>query len=207
MSDGNDEFDDFFKMVKKYLGINADIFDVDFLFLPEPILDKEINPNTKKEKGFKVRYHFESGMDKPEVSIEGDFDQNKLQEYFKTLNLSKYPNFRQFTKKNKKKEFNAKELRIESIKDYGNINSIEPYSDINEYEDFIEIIMEVPGVEGGHFLLSLSEDGRNLKISAESQRRKFLKTIELPIKCTMEKYNLKINNGIATLKLYKLKSK
>ncbi|MFX1494113.1 MAG: Hsp20/alpha crystallin family protein [Promethearchaeota archaeon] len=205
MSDDYDDIDDFFERIKENFGLNWDKFDVDFLFLPGPSLDQTKSPKNKKGKGFKVTYHFEPGMDKPEIRIEGDFDQSKLQDYLKKLNLSKYSNFQQLPKTTKVKEINAIELQIEPTKNYDKIKIIEPYSELNEYEDFIEIILEVPGVEKGHFLLSLTEDGRNLKISAESQIRKFVKMIKLPFKCTMDDYSLDINNGIAILNLNKIK--
>ncbi|MFW9946691.1 MAG: Hsp20/alpha crystallin family protein [Candidatus Odinarchaeota archaeon] len=205
MSDDYDDIDDFFERIKENFGLNWDKFDVDFLFLPGSSLDQTKSPKNKKGKGFKVTYHFEPGMDKPEIRIEGDFDQSKLQDYLKRLNLSKYSNFQQLPKTTKVKEINAIELQIEPTKNYDKIKIIEPYSELNEYEDFIEIILEVPGVEKGHFLLSLTEDGRNLKISAESQIRKFVKMIKLPFKCTMDDYSLDINNGIAILKLNKIK--
>ncbi|MFX1587495.1 MAG: Hsp20/alpha crystallin family protein [Promethearchaeota archaeon] len=205
MSDDYDDIDDFFEKIKENFGLNWDNFDVDFFFLPGPSLNQTKNPKDKKGKAFKVTYHFEPGMDKPEVRIEGDFDQNKLQDYLKRLNISKYSNFRQLPKKAKVKEINAEELQIEPTKNYNKIKILEPYSELIDYEDFIEIVIEVPGVEKGHFLLSLSEEGRNLKISAESQIRRFVKEIKLPFKCTMDNYSLDINNGIAILKLNKIK--
>jgi HSP20 family molecular chaperone IbpA len=205
MSEDYDDIDDFFEKIKENFGLNWDKFDVDFFFLPGPRFDQTKNPKNKKGKGFKVTYHFEPGMDKPEIKIEGDFDQNKLQDYLKRLNVSKYSNFHQLPETAKVKEFNAKELQIDPTKNYNKTKIIEPYSELNEYKDFIEIVIEVPGVEKGHFLLSLSEDRRNLKISAESQIRRFVKEINLPFKCTMDDYSLDINNGIAILKLNKKK--
>jgi HSP20 family molecular chaperone IbpA len=205
MSDDYDDIDDFFERIKENFGLNWEKFDVDFFFLPGPSLDQIKNPKNKKGKSFKVTYHFEPGMDKPEIRIEGDFDQNKLQDYLKRLDLSKSSNFHQLPKKAKVKEINAKELQIEPTKNYNKIKIIEPYSELNEYEDFIEIVIELPGVEKGHFLLSLSEDKRNLKISAESQIRRFVKEIKLPFTCTMDDYSFDINNGIAILKLNKIK--
>jgi len=200
MSDDYDEYDDLFEMIKKYLGVNTDMFDVDFLFLPEPSSD----PKSKKGTGFKVTYHFEAGMDKPEVRIEGDFDEKKLQEYLKRINYSNYPNFKGISQKVNKKEIDVKDLQLGSVNPDNKFKSIEPFSEVIECTDHIKIILEAPGVEKGHFLLSLSEDGRNLKINAESQFRKFLKKIKLPLKCTLDNYNLEIKNGIITLRLNKL---
>ncbi|MFW9773247.1 MAG: Hsp20/alpha crystallin family protein [Candidatus Heimdallarchaeota archaeon] len=202
MTNDDDEYDDFFKMIKKYLGINSDMFDVDFLFLPEPTSD----PKNKNSTGFKVTYHFEAGMDKPEVRIEGDFDERKLQDYLKRINYSKYPNFKHLTNQIKKKQIDVKELRLDSAKSADDLSSIEPFSELIECPDHFKIIIEAPGVEKGHFLLSLSEDGKSLNINAESEFRRFLKNIKLPLKCTLENYKLAMKNGIITLKLNKLDS-
>jgi len=74
----SDEFDDdyydFLERIKKLLKIDKGVFDVDFLFLPESNFDPNLNRQNKKIEGFKVTYHFESGMEKPEIKIEGDFD-------------------------------------------------------------------------------------------------------------------------------------
>ena len=70
----SDEFDDdyneFLERFKKFLNIDSDKFDVDFLFLPEPNFDPNNNLKDENVKGFKVTYHFESGMDKPEIRID-----------------------------------------------------------------------------------------------------------------------------------------
>ncbi|MFX1499096.1 MAG: Hsp20/alpha crystallin family protein [Promethearchaeota archaeon] len=203
MTDDHDDYDDFFEQIKKYLGTNLDMFDVDFLFLPEPTSD----PKSKKAKGFKVTYHFEAGMDKPEVRIEGDFDESKLQDYLKRINFSKnsnYPRFQRSAKQTKRKEIDVKELSLDSSKGEGNLKFIEPFSELTECTDHYKIVIEAPGVEKGHFLLSLSEDGKNLNINAESQFRKFLKNIKLPLKCTLDNYKLEMKNGIISLRINKL---
>ncbi|MFX0031787.1 MAG: Hsp20/alpha crystallin family protein [Candidatus Hodarchaeota archaeon] len=198
MSDDYDEYDDFFEIIKKYLGINTDMFDVDFLFLPEIGSD----PQSKEGAGFKVTYHFEAGMDRPEVRIEGDFDEKKLQDYFERINYSNYPNFKVISQKINKKEIDVKELQLDSVDNKS--KAIEPFTEIIECTDHIKIIIEAPGVDKSQLLLSLSEDGRSLRINAKSQFRKFLKTIHLPFKCSLDNYNLEIKNGIITLKLNKL---
>ena len=51
----SDEFDDdyneFLERIKKYLNIDSDIFDVDFLFLPEPNFDPNLNLKDENTKG------------------------------------------------------------------------------------------------------------------------------------------------------------
>ena len=102
------------------------------------------------------------------------------------------------------RELDAKKLQIEPGLIPTNIKTVEPYSDLAEYDDRIEIVVETPGVEKGHFLLSLDEDGRKLRINAESQIRRFQKLIKLPFKCTMDNYSFEVNNGIAIIKLNKI---
>ena len=87
----DDDYTDFLERIKKYLNLGEGAFDVDFLFLPEPNFDPKTSRNDDKFKGFKVTYHYESGMDKPEIRVEGNFDEKKLQEYFKKFNLTQHP--------------------------------------------------------------------------------------------------------------------
>ena len=63
----------------------------------------------------------------------------------------------------------------------------------------MEIILEVPGVEKGHVILSLSNDGRKLKINAQNPIRNFEKEINLPFKSSLEGHVMDINNGIASI--------
>ena len=85
----SDEFDDdyneFLERIKKYLNLDQGSFDVDFLFLPEPNFDPRTNRNNDKFKGFKVTYHYESGMDKPEIKVEGNFDKKKVSGIFQEI--------------------------------------------------------------------------------------------------------------------------
>jgi len=63
----------------------------------------------------------------------------------------------------------------------------------------VEIILEVPGVEKGHVILSLSNDGRKLKIIAKNSNRNFEKEIKLPFKSSLDGHIMDINNGIASI--------
>ncbi|MFX0058895.1 MAG: hypothetical protein ACFE8J_11405 [Candidatus Heimdallarchaeota archaeon] len=201
MSDDYDEYDDFFEKIKEFFKLNADMFDIDLLFLPESSLDPNQSLKNKNIKGFKVSYHFEPGMDKPDIKIEGDIDKNKLQDYLKNLNIS---NFKRFGKlANKRKIIDLNNVKLDSAEINKHSNLVEPFTELNIIEDDIEIIMELPGIEKGHVILSLSEDGRELKVSAESDIRRYLKEINLPFQSSMENYKLEVNNGIATIILRK----
>lgn len=203
----SDEFDDdyneFLERIKRYLNIDSDIFDVDFLFLPEPNFDPNTTLRDENVKGFKVTYHFEPGMDKPEIRIEGNFDEKKLQDYFKRLNISNFPQFRQLGQSGKKQAIDVGTLSLQPNIKHEKSEVKEPYYEINFHEDFANIIMEVPGVEKGHILLSLSEDGRNLKVSTEINFVDFEKKIRLPFESTMEDHVLEVNNGIVCITIRK----
>jgi HSP20 family molecular chaperone IbpA len=82
--------------------------------------------------------------------------------------------------------------------------NFEPYLETNKFEDHIEIVIETPGVEQGSVIMSLSEDGRNLRISIETQFKKFEREIQLPYVSSMEGHTLDINNGIVSIQILKL---
>ncbi|MHA1670454.1 MAG: hypothetical protein ACTSV5_07720 [Promethearchaeota archaeon] len=198
----NDDYDDFYedliKKFKKYFKLDPNLSDVDFLFLPEPInnFDSQ-NPNIK---GFKISYHFESGMDKPEIRIEGDIDKEEMSEYLKGIKMPQNPRFKFMRKsQNQRKEIDARTLSLEPYYEEEKINSLEPYSEVHYLDDGVEIILEVPGVEKGHVILSLSNDGRKLKINAKNSIRNFEKEIKLPFKSSLDGHIMNINNGIASI--------
>jgi len=195
----DDDYTDFLERIKKYFKLNEGAFDVDFLFLPEPNFDPKPNRNDDKIKGFKVTYHFESGMNKPEIKVEGNFDEKKIQEYFKTFNRSSYP---QIKRLNPSRDNNVIDISTLSLQpNFEKEDSIteDPYFEKNFHEDSAEIIIEAPGIEKGHILLSLSEDGRILKVSIEINFINFEREILLPFESTMDDYILEVNNGIVTI--------
>jgi len=204
--DDNDDFDDFFEEIKKYLSLNADMFDMDFIFLPESSLDPNLTPHDKNVKGFKVTYHFEPGMDKPEIRIEGDFDQKKIQDYLNKINVPNNSRLKKLKKSKNQNVIDATNLIIDPL-GQGNTSDIkEPFSEVCDFDNYMEIIIELPGIEKGHVILSLGEDEKTLKISADNGIRRYLKQIQLPFNTSMNKYKLEINNGIATIIMRKKNS-
>jgi len=205
----SDEFDDdyneFLDRIKKFLNIDSDVFDVDFLFLPAPNFDPNKDPNDENIKGFKVTYHFEEGMDKPEIRIEGDFDEKKLQDYFKRFNTSNYPQFKQLGQSRKKQAIDVGTLSLQPNIRHKKSNLKDLYYEISVHEDLIDVILEAPGIEKGHILLSLNEEGRILKVSLEINFVNIEKEIELPFKSTMDDYVLDVNNGIVSIIMKKKK--
>jgi HSP20 family molecular chaperone IbpA len=203
ISDDYDEYDEFFDKIRKFLKFNTDMIDIDFLFLPESSLDPNQNLRNKDTRGFKVSYHFEPGMDKPEIKIEGDLDKNKLQDYFKNLKPTNFSKIGKLPKSTRKKIIDINNFSLDSPENNEDSNLIEPFTELSVIGDNIEIIMELPGIEKGHVILSLNKDGKTLKVSAESDMRKYLKNIKLPFESSMENYKLEVNNGIATIILKK----
>ena len=205
----NDEFDDeyrdFLEKFKKYFKIDSDIFDIDFLFMPEPMKDPNLDPSKSNMKGFRVSYHFEKGMDEPEIRIEGDIDEDKVMDYLNRMNAKNFSNFKRINKSVVKKELDFGKLSLEPCDDEEEC-SIEPYTEINEFEDCIQILLEVPGVEKGHIVLSLNQDGKKLKIHAKNSMRSFEKGVKLPFKSSLNDHKLEVNNGIATIIFKKRKN-
>ena len=200
----DDDYYDFLERIKKIFKINEGVFDVDFLFLPESNFNPNLNFQNKKVEGFKVTYHFESGMEKPEIKIEGDFDEKKLQEYFKKLNLSSYPQFKTLRKSGKKQEMNVGTLSLKPDFEREELLEKEPYYELNVHDDYAEIVIELPGIEKGHIILSLSEDGRKLKILTKSNFHNFEKEVQLPFESTIKEHVVEINNGIVSIIMQKI---
>jgi HSP20 family protein len=198
----SDDIDDIFDEIKKHFKFNSDIFDLDFFFFPESNLNNELNPESRK-KAFKVSYHYESGMDKPDIKIEGDFDEKKLQEYLKKHNIEPDPRFDNLFKSQLNKDIDAGELTLEPMSTKKDSKVIEPYTEINDFDDFIEIILEVPGIEKDDISLGCNEKDKKLTISAQSQKRDYFKHISIPSNCLMDDYTLEVQNGIAILKFKK----
>ncbi|TFG18033.1 MAG: hypothetical protein EU531_01505 [Promethearchaeota archaeon] len=198
-----DEYDDFIEKIKKMLNIDSDRFDIDLFFMPEKNMKFPINQDKENMKGFKISYHFNKGMDKPEIRFEGDIDKEKLQEYLKNIDISRYPQFKDLIEKRQPNVIDAKELYLEPCIGKDETCIIEPFSEMNTTDDRVEILIEMPGIEKGHILISALEDGNKVKISAENESRKFLKTFDLPYKVKVGDYTMDVNNGITTIKFLK----
>ncbi len=204
MSDEYDnDYNDFLKRIKKYLNLNQGAFDVDFLFLPEPNFNPRTNRNDDKFKGFKVTYNFESGMDKPEIKVEGNFDEKKLQNYFKKMNLSKHSQFKRLNPSMDRQTIDVSTLSLQPNYERGDRLAKDPYFEKIFYKDSAEIIIEAPGIEKGHILLSLTEDGRTLRVSIEINFNNIEREILLPFESTMDDHILEFNNGIVTIIIHK----
>ncbi len=199
----HDEYNEFLERIKKYLNLDQGAFDVDFLFLPEPNFNPKANRNKDKFKAFKVTYHFESGMDKPEIRVEGNFDEKKLQEYFKKFNISNNSQFKRLRPSRERQAVDVGTLSLQPNYEHEEVLRQEPYFEKIFHENSAELIIEAPGIEKGHILLSLSEDGRTLRVSIEINFNNIKREVVLPFESTMDDHILDVNNGIITILMLK----
>lgn len=203
----SDDFDDIVDRIKKFFNFKSDVFDIDFLVFPESAEDLNLKFGDENVDGFKVSYHFESGMEKPEIKIEGDFDERKLHEYLKKFKLDqdsyingKFPDVINDS-------VDAGMLSLDSINGdnflavEGPSYVFEPETEINDFDYFTEIILEVPGVEENDIHLELDDNGTRLTFFAQNEKQKYKKVIHLPFKASEDSYSLKVNNGLAILKV------
>lgn len=205
MSDKFDEDDnEFFNHIKKFLRIDPDKFDFDIIFLPESELHNVHDLNDENFKAFKVNYHFEKGMDKPKINIEGDIDNEKLRKYFRNLNINNYPQFKPFIRKGKKKYLKNGSITLQPREEF-KLENKDLYYELKSTSTGLEIILEAPGVEKGHVILSLSENKKDLKIIIKNMFKEFEKVINLPFESTLKNHNLEVNNGIITIQIKKKK--
>jgi len=199
-----DDFEDFIDRIKKYFKLDSDMFDVDFLFVPESEMNLKRNPNDDKVKGFKISYHFESGMDKPEIKIEGNLEDKNIRDYLKNVDLSKAPKLHDLYNSQSKKEIDASKLSLESsLKKEGDVGPyvLEPYVEICENERFCEILIEIPGMDKDNINIRIEDKGRKLIFTAENEKRKYMKSVNLPFKSSETECEIEVNNGIAIIKV------
>jgi len=193
------EFDDFIDKIKKYFKLDSNLFDLDFLFIPESENSLDMNPKDSKIKAFKISYHFESGMEKPEIRIEGDIDEKKIQEYLESIDISQDPTLKKDLKSSSIKEIDASKLSLEASELYENLSILEPHTEINDYKDYTEIVLEIPGMSEGDVIIAFSEGGSTLIFNAENESRKYIKNVYLPFASSTKDYDMEVKNGLAII--------
>ena len=203
MRNVSDDFDEIIDEFKKMLDLDSDTFEVDFLFIPASDVDLDFGRDKKNIKEFKISYHFETGMEKPEIKIESNIDKSRIREYLKDIDLSKHLNLKKLIKSKPIKEIDASKLSLDSYKQKNDLYVLEPYTEINDGKDLSEILFEIPGMEEDNVRIDFSEEGRRIIFTAENKNRKYAKNIPLPFKSSKRDYKLEVNNGLAILKVYK----
>lgn len=204
MSDDIDDYDDIFDELRKLIKFDSSLFDMEFFLFPESGFKKDLKDlNDLDQKGYKVSYHFEKGMDKPDIKIEGDIDENKLRDYLKKFNIDELPHMNKSMKSNKTSNtvYDANDLSLEPCDRNDPSCVVEPYTEINDFEDSSEIIIEIPGINQDEILVNFHDEGRKLTVSAQNEKRNYVKQIQLPFKSSMDHYTIEVNNGIAILKV------
>jgi len=201
----SDDFDEFIDEFKKMFNVDSDGFEVDFLFIPESSLDLNSDYHEEKVKGFKISYHFEAGMEKPEIKIEGVIDEKQIREQLKGIDLNKYPNLRNILKSRSVNEIDAANLNLslDTFVEEDDSNILVPYTEIIDKKDSTEIVLETPGIKENNVNIEFNEDGNQLIFSAENGVRRYSKTISLSFKSSKKDCELEVNNGITILKARK----
>ena len=195
----SEDIDDLFDKIKEYFKLNSNLFDMDFFIFPE----SDSNVENVDKKGFKISYHYDSKLDKPEISIEGDFDEKKLREYFKDHKIKPDKKFDKIFNSQQNSEIDAIELSLEPCEGEKKTCIIEPSTEVNDSEKFHEIILEAPGIEERDILLSFDDKKKNILLSTKNKIRNYQKYITVPFKPSLKEYSLEVNNGIVILRFKK----
>jgi HSP20 family molecular chaperone IbpA len=198
-----DDFDDIIDEIKKYFKLDSDIFDVDFLFIPESVSNLGLNPEDEKVKGFKISYHFETGMEKPEIKIEGNVDDKKIREYLKDINLSRYSTLKNLFETKSMKELDADKLSLEFSEKDEDLYILEPHTEINDYNDYTEIVLEIPGMSKEDVMVDFTEGGSKLIFNAENSNRKYMKNVYLTFTSSTDDCEIMVKNGLAIITVKK----
>jgi len=199
-----DEFDDIIDRIKKYFSLDSDIFDMDFLFIPESEKNLNLKPQNNKSKGFKISYHFETGMKNPEFKIEGNIDDKKIRDLIKNVDLSKYPTLEKRFETRSVEEIDADKLSLDFTRQEEDLTLLEPLTEINDYKEYSEIIFDIPGMNEEDVIINISERGTELIFNAENNIRKYKKTVYLPFKTSVDNFEMEVKNGLAIITVKKL---
>ena len=197
MSD--DIFDeDYKKFMKRFRNIFEDFSDfydknlgfTDFSEFPMIDFDKDFKFKDNDTKSYSISYHYQTGMDKPEIRVQGDINDEALSKFLKGI-----PKFITEQPTIKKLSLTPEGAEVTSQSE----GAIEPYTEITDSEDYTEICLELPGVEKED--IKLHFDLEELTLVAQRNGRKFYKEIKLPAFLDKENYDLELKNGIASLKI------
>lgn len=176
---------------------------MDFLFIPESERKLNLKPANEKLKGFKISYHFETGMEKPEIRIEGNIDEDKIRDYLEGIDISQHPSLKKLLESGKLEEIDVDDLTLESSELDKDLPISEPYTEINDYEDYTEVILEIPGIAEEDVIIDFSEGGSKLIFNAKNETRKYYKKIHLPFVSSTQDYEIDVKNGLAIISVKK----
>jgi len=193
MSD--DIFDeDYKRFMKRFLNLFEGF--TDFSEFPMKDFDKDFKFKDNDTKSYSISYHYQTGMDKPEIRVQGDINDEALSKFLKGI-----PKFITEQPTIKKLSLTPEGAEVTSQSE----GAIEPYTEITDLEDFTEICLELPGVEKEDIKLHFDEKGEELTLVAQRNGRKFYKEIKLPAFLDTENYDLELKNGIGNLRIKRKK--
>jgi HSP20 family molecular chaperone IbpA len=187
----DDYFDDFIDEIKRFFNMNSDPFDN---FLIDYFNSQDEEDERDKKKSFEISYFYETGMDKPDIRVEGDFNKDIMKEFFGQF-ASPFEEHR--------KVLDAKNISLEPDFAHNSIFFTEPTSEVTEKEDGLEILLEVPGVIFGELSVEMDEIGSTLLFNAQNENRNYFKEIPLPYNCSLDNLKMEHKNGIVIILLLK----
>ena len=103
-----------------------------------------------------------------------------------------------------KNEIDASKLLLEtSLKKEADVGTyvLEPYTEICDNEGFSEILIEIPGMGTDNVNIRFEDKGRKLIFKAENEKRRFMKSVYLPVRSSETDCEKEVNNGIAIIKV------
>ncbi|MHA1292537.1 MAG: Hsp20/alpha crystallin family protein [Promethearchaeota archaeon] len=199
------DFDDIFNELKDLFDFNSNIVDFDIYFFPDSEENLKLRPKKKMKgdssRGIKVSYHYETGMDNPEVNIEGDFKEKEIGTFLNQF-YNRFSNIKNIFEDKNSSIIDGNRLSLKRLRN-GKTNIVEPYTEINVLENYAEILMEVPGIQYKDIDISFSKNGKKLIFSALNESKSYIKNINLPFKSSKEKIKIMLNNGIVILRIPK----
>jgi HSP20 family molecular chaperone IbpA len=138
-------------------------------------------------------------MEKPEIRIEGNIDEKKIQEYLEGIDMSQHPHLKKLLESNNIEELDASKLSLEANELDDDLLIIEPHTEINNTKDYSEIVFEIPGISKEDVNIDFSEEGSELIFKAENDTRKYVKNVNLPFLVSTKDYDIEVKNGLAII--------
>ncbi|MHA1871671.1 MAG: Hsp20/alpha crystallin family protein [Promethearchaeota archaeon] len=209
-----DSFDDFFKKmrehIKKIWDDSFSFFDDDFF--EEPEIDAEEfmkfpkSPyRTSKDKNYSysMSYHWETGMDKPEIKIEGNAPKDVVDRFLKDVS-EKFGNY--LDTNNIKFEIpasvsGANLATDDSQKETEEEEWVIPITEVNMSDKDAVITMDIPGA--GKDDVEFKFDKNIVTVIAKGRSKKYKKKIKLNFEPDPKSLEYFVQNGVLEFNLKK----
>jgi HSP20 family molecular chaperone IbpA len=187
--------DDIFDQMRKIMQNPFSGFFNDSFFEEQTNIQEELEKaiktepgKDKKSKSYSISYKFGTGMKEPEIHVQGDIDQDTVNQFLKGLPKSS-------------KEFgldfgNAPQLTTAKI----NPDATEPYTEIQETPEGLSIYMEMPGIGQKDIKTKWEKD--TLIITGDREHTIYEKVIPVAFKAKKD-VKIHANNGIITIEVQK----